>query len=72
MFLLITLMGACRVSKDVKDKKYNNESLYRQSVTQAMSPDSSKISYDLIAINHQNEKLEWKNFNGKEYLLLVA
>jgi hypothetical protein len=47
-------------------------SLYQKAISNAMSPDSSKICYQLIPVNTQNNALIRKNINGEEYILVVT
>jgi len=74
LFILFSFLqfGGCQSSRNINSIASEDEPLYRQSITNAMSPNSSKINYDLISISKQNTDLIWKNFNGEDYLLVVA
>jgi hypothetical protein len=45
---------------------------YRNAMSNAVYPDSSKINTNLVAITPQNPNLTWKTFNGENYLLVVT
>ncbi|MFT5778074.1 MAG: hypothetical protein ACI837_001022 [Crocinitomicaceae bacterium] len=53
-------------------KPIDNRTAYQHSITEAMSPDSSKIYTDLIQIDADNENLTWKTVDGVDYILVVT
>src|SRR3954447_7425589 len=46
--------------------------LYRNAMSNAVYPDSSKIYKNLVAINPKNPDLIWKTFNGEPHVLMVT
>ena len=46
--------------------------LYRNAMSNAVYPDSSKIDKNLVAINPKNPDLIWKTFNGEPHVLMVT
>ncbi len=46
--------------------------IYRQAITQAMSPEPSKIYDSLVQIVPSNKKLSWKAINGEDYILVAT
>lgn len=67
MLLPILLFTGCQ-SKHL----FNTDQLYAHSITEAMSPDSSKISTNLIPIIPTNGSLVRKTIDGEEYILTVS
>lgn len=68
--VILLLFWACNSTKslvNIPDYK-----LYERSITQAMSPDSSKIYDHLVEINAENKNLIWKEFDGEQYVLTVS
>lgn len=46
--------------------------LYRDAMSIAVYPDSSKIDTNLVPITPQNPNLTWKTFNGEPHVLVVT
>lgn len=46
--------------------------IYRNAMSTAAYPDSSKIDTNLVAITQQNPNLTWKTFNGEPHVLVVT
>ncbi|MNK18862.1 hypothetical protein D3C87_370770 [compost metagenome] len=46
--------------------------LYRAAMNNAVYPDSSKIDWNLVAINSKNPDLIWKSFDGEPHVLMLA
>lgn len=63
------LLNSCQV---IQHQKKSPNQLYQQSIIEAMSPDSSKICFDLISINKTNPSLVWKTIDDEEYLLMLT
>jgi hypothetical protein len=70
--LLLLSQFACVTVGKVGSIPKSGAMLYQLAIAEAMSPDSSKICYDLVPINKQNEKLIWKTIGGDDYLLVVT
>jgi len=45
---------------------------YWKAITEAMSPNPSKISGDLVPVTKDNKNLVWKVIDGEDYLLVVT
>ncbi len=73
MALLLSLfvLSACHISSSLP-KNTSDQSLYQQSIVNAMSPEPDKVYDKLIPITRQNPDLRWKAFNGEDYLLVVS
>lgn len=73
-FLLsvILIATSCQSLKQFNRTTTDNESLYRESIENLMSPAPSKICDDLISITPQNTDLTRKNINGENYILVVT
>ena len=63
LFLLLLIFGA---------KAQSNKKLYELSMINSHRPDSSKICYDLVEINHFNTNLIRKTINSEEYILVCT
>lgn len=66
---LFLLLFGCALQKTSTE---NQAAIYQKAISTAMSPDSSKICYNLIPITKENDKLVWKRINGEDYLLVVT
>jgi hypothetical protein len=74
LFIVLFLLSqiACVTTGIVETTPRSEIVLYQQAIAEAMSPDSSKICFDLVPINKKNNKLIWKTIGGEEYLLVVT
>ena len=63
LFLILLIFGA---------KSQSNRKLYELSMINSHRPDSSKIYYDLVEINHLNINLIRKTINSEEYILVCT
>lgn len=63
LFLILLIFGA---------KSQSNKKLYELSMINSHRPDSSKIYYDLVEINHLNTNLIRKTINSEEYILVCT
>lgn len=75
--ILSIFVGLLLVSTTTLVNAQNTDSItlskqYQKSISEAMSPDSSKICYDLVPVNLQNQNLVWKTINGERYVLTVT
>jgi len=68
--ILVIFLSGCSILKP--NNPENLAACYRNSIGDAMSPDSSKICYHLVPINKQNDRLIWKQIDGEDYLLVVT
>jgi hypothetical protein len=70
--MLLMPFVACNTLQTVKNSPSSNSNAYYESVIDAMAPDSSAVSENLLVINKENKKLTWKTINGEDYLLVVS
>lgn len=67
------LFAACKKDDDVKPTPQPSmDELYAHSVTDAMIADSSERIDSLWAITAENNGLQWKTINGKQYVLMAT
>lgn len=71
-FLILLLFGACQILKVGNHENLTDRQLYRESIKNAIYPDSSKVDTSLVPITKQNQNLVWKNMDGVDYVLVVA
>jgi hypothetical protein len=71
---LFALLSACGSTAQIVNQSVAeiNRTAYQHSITDAMSPDTSKIYTDLIQIDSDNKDLIWKTIDGEDYLLVVT
>ncbi|MGB0178191.1 MAG: hypothetical protein ACPF9D_13575, partial [Owenweeksia sp.] len=50
----------------------SDQALYQQAIASAMSPEPDKVYDQLVPITRVNSQLQWKEFNGEDYLLVVS
>jgi len=74
MILIASLVfSACKKDNDVKPPpQYSLDELYAHSITDAMVADSSERIDTLWAISPENNNLQWKTINGKQYVLMAT
>ena len=73
LYLIIVIMGLFgQVQGQIFKKTEPQYKLYEHSITDAMSPDSSKIFDQLVEIDSENTNLVWKEIEGKNYVLTVS
>jgi hypothetical protein len=73
IILASVLFTACKKDDDVKPPpQYSMEELYAHSITDAMVADSSERIDTLWPIRPDNPSLQWKNINGKSYVLMAT
>ncbi len=70
----LLILASCQTIKNAAPSysASDNRSLYRNAMSIAVYPDSSKIDTNLVVINEQNPNLIWKTFNNEKYLLVVS
>ena len=69
----MVIMGlSCSVHGQLFKKNVPQYKLYEHSITDAMSPDSSKIYSHLVEITSENKNLAWKEINGENYVLTLT
>lgn len=68
----LLFLTACQATKYVSNTPLSEEALYENSITESMSPNKSKIAFNLVAINKENKNLVWKNIDGEDYILVVT
>lgn len=72
ILILVFLQIPCFPQSLTGFDSLSQSALYQEAISDAMSPDSSKICYELAPINKQNNNLIWKTINGEDYLLVVT
>ena len=72
LIISFSFLIACKTLEYQNTENNGFRDAYRQAITSAMSPDSSKIFNGLTRIDFDNENLVWKNFAGDDYILMVS
>ena len=70
--LIVLITGACKTLNVGVEQKQRDESLYRQSIENAIYPEASKVDTNLVPVTKQNQHLVWKNIGGQDYVLVVT
>jgi hypothetical protein len=69
---LVLLQTSCFAQRPAESDSIKQAALYQKAISEAMSPDSSKICYNLVPVNKQNDSLIRKTINGEDYILTVT
>ncbi|MBV7530727.1 hypothetical protein [Chitinophaga sp. sic0106] len=70
--LLLCGAAACSKNDDPVTPAPDLNSLYANSIKDAMTADSSEIIDTLWSITPTNTRLQWKTINGKQYVLMAT
>ena len=62
--MLLFLAGCMATGK--LPKNATDAEMYQYAITEAMSPNPSKVYNELVPVTQQNPDLSWKNFNGED------
>lgn len=68
---LILFQMSCQTFKQIC-KRPDDQTLYQNSIEDAMSPAPSKVYSNLVAITPENKSLTTKTINGEHYILVVT
>ena len=68
--MLLFLAGCMATGK--LPKNATDAELYQYAITEAMSPNPSKVYSELVPVTQQNPDLSWKNFNVEDNVLVVS
>ncbi|MGS2740759.1 hypothetical protein [Sinomicrobium sp. M5D2P17] len=71
--IIIVLCTACSSDDDtIPEPELTFEELYYLSISDAMVTEEDEIIDSLWAITPENEGLQWKTINGREYILMAS
>jgi hypothetical protein len=65
-------LSACKTTDRLSQTPPTDQALYQRAIETAMYATDAKVYDQLVAINENNDELEWKTINGEKYLLVVT